>query len=92
MLVIVIFQLVNGKGILSSIKGTQQEKYPKLEHGVSVAEQVAEQLSILINGQEKMMGNHLHELPEMAETIRRLDMKSDKIIEILTEIKINTRK
>lgn len=92
LLVIVVLQLVNGKGLLYKIRGTQEEKYPKLEKGVTVAEQVAQQLEILVTGQQKIMGNHLHELPEMAEAIRRIDAKNDKIIEILTEIKINTRK
>lgn len=91
LLVIVILQLITGKNFIFGSKETP-EKPVKLETEVPTLDDFARQLSVLVNGQNKIMGNHLHELPEMAETMRRIDAKSDKMIEILTEIKVNTRK
>jgi cytochrome bd-type quinol oxidase subunit 1 len=92
LLVVIVYKLILGDKTIFKISKTQDEKYPKLEQGISLTEQVAGQLALLVSGQEKIMGNHLHELPEMTERIRKIDEKQDKMIEILTEIKINTRK
>ncbi len=51
----------------------------------------------LVNGrsimgtQKKIMSNHLHELPEMKNTLDRLESKSDKVIELLTQINTKLR-
>lgn len=36
--------------------------------------------------------NHLHDMPEVLQNTRIANEKLDKIVEILTEIKFNTRK
>lgn len=43
----------------------------------------------LIKNKERISNlqeNHLHGLPEMNETLKRLESKSDKTVEILTQI------
>lgn len=68
LLVIVILQLLNGKNILGKIRGTQQEKYPKLEQDIEIMETL-----------KQITENHLHELPEMKNDIKEIKVVVDKI-------------
>lgn len=75
LLVIVVFQLVNGKGLLTKIKGTQSEKYPALEEHLTVMAQLVEQNKTLLE-------NHFqHEIPQMMDSIEDIKEKLDVVIQ-----------
>lgn len=78
--VVIIYQLVKGKGLMSAIRGTQEEKYPQLEQFMQTMSRLNEQ-------NETLLENHFkHEIPELMSTLNRIDQKNDRMIEILTRI------
>lgn len=80
LLIVVIYQLLDGKGVLSSIRGTQKEKYPQLEEFMNA-------ISNLTQQNDTLLENHFkHEIPDMSSTMNRLETKTDRMIEILTQI------
>lgn len=88
-LIIVAIQLIKGKGLLTNISDTQRKKYPIIEHSDIT-------LSTLNKKLDLVMGNHLHELPDMKSTLdglkdssRRMEEQQGKMLDIL--IQINTK-
>ena len=66
-LAFVIIQLVKGKDLLESIRGTQKEKYPKMEEHYS-------QIETLIRQNETLLNNHFkHEIPEMVSSLSKIE-------------------
>jgi len=82
-LVIIIYQLIDGRGMLGKIfgnsekiKGTQEAKYPELEKHLLYLEESYE-------NQRAFQENHsMHEIPEMRNGIIRIE----KAVENLTEV------
>lgn len=65
-LCIIIFQLVDGKKLMQRIRGTQQDR-ENIQTGTIIT------LATLNGKIDKVMGNHLHELPEMKASIDRIE-------------------
>lgn len=76
LLVLVIYQMVKNSGALSKTTGTEDTISKK---NLSDFIAINKKLDLLSE-------NHLSGLPEMSDTLKRLDTKSDKIIELLTRI------
>lgn len=75
-LVIIIYQLIDGRGLLSKIRGTQEEKYPEIQKHLDYLEESYE-------NQKKFQENHsMHEIPAILDTIGRIEKKVDKLGEI----------
>jgi len=70
-LAIIIFQLVDGKGLMKKIRGTQVDR--------TVNEAIT--LISLNSKIDKIANNHLHELPDMKKSIDRIEQKMDSMIE-----------
>lgn len=78
LLVIVIFQLINGKGILSNIRGTQKEKYPEITEHFKLLQQEYKNL-------KKFQENHsMHEIPDIVKKLDKMDSKLDEIAKTQT--------
>lgn len=75
------------KNILSLIRGTQKEKYPKLETGqLEIMQELHNQNKILAQQNEKFATNHaLHEIPDIKKSVDRMEIKIDKVVEKLDE-------
>lgn len=76
LLVIVIIQLINGKGFLSKIFGIQSDKYPKFEEHLEAMRLLQEQNEVLLENHFK------HEIPDMAAGMVRIEGKVDTVITI----------
>ena len=86
LLIVVAVQLTKGRGLLVGISDTQKKKYPMIEHADIT-------LSTLNKKLDTVMGNHLHELPDMKSTLdglressRRMEEQHQKMLEVLTQI------
>jgi uncharacterized protein Yka (UPF0111/DUF47 family) len=80
LLVIVIFQLIGGKNIIDKIRGTQKEKYPSIENYMESIKQLSIQ-------NETLLENHFkHEIPEMINSVNKIENKVDKIDEKVDKI------
>lgn len=71
-LAIIIFQLVDGKGLMRKIRGTQIDR--------TVNEAIT--LVSLNSKIDKIANNHLHELPDMKKSIDRIEYKLDEMTRI----------
>lgn len=70
---VVILQLVGGKKIMLRIRGTQETKYPELQHFMKSLEAVQTQ-------NERLLENHFkHEIPDLINTVARIEEKVDVI-------------
>jgi len=81
LLVIVIYQLVGGKSMIDKIRGTQKEKYPSLEKHLNAVVKLTEQNELLLENHFK------HEIPQMMESMDKIETKVDKIDDKVTHIK-----
>jgi|ERR1035437_1004702 hypothetical protein len=81
LLVIVILQLVRNTGIVGRLRGTQTKK-------VSAD---TDSFDILNTKLDKIMVNHLHELPRLVETVDRIEIKlnaqGERLVGVETAIK-----
>ena len=76
LLVIIIWQLLDGRGFLSKIRGTQEQKYPEIEKHLNEIENAYEE-------QKKFRENHsMHEIPEIVTILARVEAKVDKMADI----------
>ena len=72
---------------MKSVRDTQKTKYPLIEKAESEIQDLSQKLGILLSGQEKIIENHFnHEVPEINSSLNRIENKSDKMIELLTQI------
>lgn len=72
LLVIVILFLVRGSGVLDRLRGTQISDKDKVEYK---AESDEIDLKGIFAKLKKIETNHLHELPEMKQTLDRIEAK-----------------
>jgi len=76
-LVYVAIKLSKGESIIKKISGIQDEKYPKIEHGL----EIMAKLDLIAN-------NHLHELPEMKTKIDKLTDNMDSLKDSMGRIEL----
>lgn len=82
-LVIIIYQLIDGKGLLSKIRGTQEEKYPALQKAQEEIVRHLEELDFVYAEQRKFRENHsMHEIPDIVNGMSRMESKLDKLVEM----------
>lgn len=80
LLVVIVYQLLKGKNLMSLIKGNQEEKYPQLDGFMTAISNLTAQNEVLLENHFK------HEIPDMGSALVRIEQKNDKMIEILTQI------
>lgn len=75
------------KNILGLIRGTQKEKYPKLEDGhLEIMKELHKQNQILANQNEKFATNHaLHEIPDIKKSVDRIEKTLEGVVAIQTK-------
>lgn len=78
------FGVVN---IMKLIRGTQEEKYPKLEKShIEIIEEIHKQNLILSQQNEKFATNHsMHEIPDIKKSVDRIEKTLDGVVEIQRE-------
>ena len=81
-LVHIVIILLKNTGIIKKVKDVQAVR--TIEQAVAFNE-VIERL-------DKIAGNHLHGLPDMEKSLERIEMKQDKMLEVLYDIRNNTKK
>lgn len=75
-LVHIVILLLKQTGVMGKIRNTQAIRtFGEIE-----------EFNLINNKLDTIAGNHLHGLPDMQKAIDRLEIKSDKIIEVLTQI------
>lgn len=85
LLVFIVYKLVVGEDILGKIRGTQKEKYPSLEDNLVKITKHMEELDFVYAEQKKFRENHsMHEIPEIVNSLNRLEGKVDKITDVQT--------
>lgn len=72
------------KNILALIRGTQKEKYPKLEnYHIEIMSEIHKQNLILAQQNEKFATNHaLHEIPDIKSSVDRIEKTLYNVVEI----------
>lgn len=86
LLVFIVYKLVVGEDILGKIRGTQKEKYPTLEEHLDKIRKHMEEIDFVYAEQRKFRENHsMHEIPEIRDTINRIETKVDKLTDIQIE-------
>lgn len=73
--IILINKLTKNQTTTDKIRNTQLQKYPEIEEHI-------QRFNILDAKLEKIASNHLHELPQMMQSITRIESKVDKIAEV----------
>ena len=71
LLVVVVFQLVKGKDVINSIRGTQKTKYPVIETDIL---QLKSSITHLTEQNTVLLENHFqHEIPEIMRSQERIE-------------------
>lgn len=83
LLVVVVYQLVVGKGYLSKVSTVQDVKYPELDEHLNKIQKHMEELDFVYAEQQKFRTNHsMHEIPEIRDSINRIEKKVDKLADM----------
>lgn len=71
-LAVIIFYLVRNGGIISKLRGTQISDKDKVDN-----KEITDKIDLRVINEklDKIATNHLHELPQIAETIKRMEVE-----------------
>ncbi len=80
----VVIREIGIKNILGLIRGTQKEKYPKLENNhLEIMQELHKQNIILAKQNETFATNHsMHEIPDIKKSVDRMEKTLDNVVEV----------
>lgn len=84
LVIIIAIREIGIKNILGVIRGTQKEKYPKLEGAhVEIMQELHKQNQILSEQNKKFATNHsMHEIPDIKADVGDIKKTLDKVVDI----------
>ena len=84
LVLIIAIREIGIKNLLSLIRGTQKEKYPKLETGhLEIMQELHKQNLVLAQQNEKFATNHaLHEIPDIKVDVTEIKKTLTTVVEI----------
>lgn len=84
LVIIIAIREIGIKNILGLIRGTQKEKYPKLEMGqIEIMKELHKQNQVLAQQNQTFLENHsLHEIPHILGSVDRIEKTLDSVVEI----------
>jgi len=82
------FGIIN---VMNLIRGTQNKKYPKLEHEhIEIMQVLHDQNKMLAQQNEKFATNHaLHEIPDIKKEVSEIKIDLKEVIKVQTEQGLN---
>lgn len=90
-LAIIIYQLIKANGIVNFfIPKNENDNESKKSQGYL---SIKELLELLTDQNESLLENHFkHEIPEMVKSLGRIERSQEKMLDILNDIRVNTKK